>query len=326
MTDFKSAVTALSIMVLAASSLLSSSCSTGVNYKPSTLPNLITFSSDRDQTVHVYTIKPDGTDNRTTSADPTTFDGLPTWSPDGTKIAFTSNQSDDFEVWTMNEDGSNRIKLTNMRGWDGLIKWSPDGSKITFAGESPNPGGGSNMEVFIMNSDGSDVKKLTDSETWGPHSGDDDEPMRWNNCPTFSPDGTKILFASNRGGDYARPVIYTMNLDGSDQKKFGLFVDVDGTDADWSPVNNKIVFCRGTAAKGEIWVMDGSSPLPLLTAKKISNNIDNNHNPVWSPDGKQVAFVADTYGTDNIFIMNADGTSVRRVTYDKANDRHPSWR
>jgi len=325
MIDFKSAVTALSITVLAAFVIISGSCSTTVNNTPSTQSGLITFSSDRDQTVHVYTIKPDSTDNRTTSSDPQTLDGLPTWSPDGTKIAFTSNQSNDFEVWTMNEDGSNRIKLTAMTGWDGLPRWSPDGSKITFAGERHDAGGFTSYEIFIMNSDGSDVKQLTDSEQWGPHM-DEDEPIRWNSCPTFSPDGTKILFASNRGGDFVRPILYTMNLDGSDQKKFGLFVDVDGTDPDWSPVTNKIVFCRGTAAKAEIWVMDGNSPFPLLTARKISDNIDNNSNPVWSPDGKQIAFVSDTYSNDDIFIMDADGTNIRRVTYDKANDRHPSWR
>jgi Tol biopolymer transport system component len=325
MTDFKSALTALSIMALAVFSLLAGSCGATVNYKPSTLPSLITFSSDRDKTVHVYTIKPDGTDNRTTSDDPQTLDGLPTWSPDGTRIAFTSNQSDDFEIWTMNADGSNRTKLTSMREWDGLPRWSPDGSKITFAGERHDEAGFTSYEIFVMNSDGSNVKKLTDSETWGEHT-DEDEPARWNGCPTFSPDGTKILFASNRGGDYAKPVLYTMNLDGSDQKKFGLAVDVDGTDPDWSPVTNKIVFCRGSAAKGELWVMDGSSPFPLLTARKITDNIDNNRNPVWSPDGAKVAFVSDTYGNDDIFTINADGTNVRRVTYEKSHERHPSWR
>jgi TolB protein len=325
MIDFKSAATALSLTVLAAFTILSGSCSANVNYKPSTLPSRITFSSDRDKTVHVYTIKPDGTENKTTANDPQTLDGLPTWSPDGTKIAFTSNQSDDYEIWTMNEDGSGRTKLTSMQGWDGLPRWSPDGSKITFAGERHDAGGFTSYEVFIMNADGSDVKKLTDSEAWGQHTSED-EPVRWNSCPTFSPDGTKILFGSNRGGDYATPILYTMNADGNDQKKFGLLADVDGTDPDWSPVTNKIVFCRGTPAKGDIWVTDGSSPFPLLTARKITDNIDNNRNPMWSPDGKQIAFVSDTYGNDDIFIMNADGTGVRRVTYEKSNDRHPSWR
>lgn len=316
--------------ILFVAALLLASCGTNVTYHPSGLPSRIAYSSDLDNTVHVYTIKPDGTDNRSTSSDPQILDGLPTWSPDGTLIAFTSNQAEDFDLWTMKEDGSNRLRLTSMKGWDGSPRWSPDGSKIVFVGERNNAEGHKSFEIFIMNSDGSGVKQLTNSESWGPEAtgdtGGHEEPVRWNSCPTFSPDGTKILFASNRGGDYARPVLYIMNLDGSDQRKFGFPFEIDGTDADWSPVTNRIVFCRGTAAKGEIWVMDGGSPFPLLTAKKITNNTDNNRNPVWSPDGKQIAFVSDTYGNDDIFIMNADGTNIRRLTYDKSNERHPSWR
>lgn len=117
-----------------------------------------------------------------------------------------------------------------------------------------------------------------------------------------------------------------MNADGSGQQKFGFIFPVDGTQPDWSPVTNKIVFVRGSAAKGEIWVMDAGSPFPGWTARKITNNIDNNNSPAWSSDGKQIAFVSDTYGNDNIFIMNADGSDVRRVTYGKSNDHHPSWR
>ena len=324
MTNYKPMIKALSIALLGAVTLLAGACSTGTGYKPSGLPSRIAFSSDRDQTVHVYTIKPDSTDNKSTSNDAQTLDGLPTWSPTGKEITFTSNQSGDWEIWIMNEDGSNRLKLTEMKGWDGLSRWSPDGTRITFSGERKDEMGFTSFEIFIMNSDGSNVKQITDSETWGPHT-DEDEPARWNSCPTFSPDGKKILFVSNRDGDYARPILYIMNTDGSDQKKFGL-PDIEGTDPDWSPVTNKIVFCRGSAAKGEIWVMDGGSPLPLLTAKKVSDNTDNNRNPVWSPDGTKIAFISDKYGNDDVFNMNADGTSVQRVTYEKSNERHPSWR
>jgi TolB protein len=117
-----------------------------------------------------------------------------------------------------------------------------------------------------------------------------------------------------------------MNTDGSGQGKFGLFTAVDGSQPDWSWVNNKIVFVRGSAAKADIWVMDANSPFPLLTAKKLTDNIDNNSGPVWSPDGKQIAFNSDTNSNRDIYIMNADGSNSRRLTYDKANDGDPTWR
>ncbi|MDD5648083.1 MAG: DPP IV N-terminal domain-containing protein, partial [Dehalococcoidia bacterium] len=148
----------------------------------------------------------------------------------------------------------------------------------------------------------------------------------WNSAPAWSPDGSKILFASNRDESSINPIIYIMNSDGSDQKKFGLIVDVDGSEPDWSPITNKIVWVRGTAAKGDIWVMDASSPFPLVTAKKLTDNINDNRSPVWSPDGTQIVFVSDANGNKDLFIMNADGSNIRRLTYGKSNNVNPTWR
>ena len=305
-----------------------------VSHKPSGLPGLIAFTSDRDESIYIYTISPDGTDIRSTSSENQTADGLPRWSPDGSKIAFASDRSGNLEIWSMNADGSDRKKLTGRPAWDGFPRWSPDGMKIVFVGEVRTKEGDRSLEIFIINSDGSDLQQLTDKSTrethektasaGGGHS--HNEQMPWNSVPTWSPDGSKILFSSNRDGDAVTPILYTMNPDGSDQKKFGLFVDADGSDPDWSPVTNKIVWVRGTAAKGDIWVMDASSPIPMLTAKKIRETIDDNRSPVWSPDGTQIAFVSDANGNKDIYIMNADGSNVRRLTYGESNNVSPTWR
>ena len=331
MKDFKTVITASLISALILFSSISISCSGSTHaYTPSGLLSLLAFSSDRDQTVHVYTIKPDGTDNMSTSDDPQTLEGLPMWTPDGSKILFTTNESDDNEIWSMSADGSGRKQLSNRKEWDGLARMSPDGSKIVFAGEHTDPNGHKSINIYVMNSDGSDIKQLTASheeESGAVESGNShDENMPWNSVPTWSPDSSKILFATNREGDGVVPILYTMNPDGSDQKRFGFIFSIEGTEPDWSPVTNKIVFVKGSQAKGDIWVMDAGSLFPGLTAKKLTDNVDNNHSPVWSPDGTQIAFVSDQYGYDNIFIMNADGTNVRRVTYEKSNDRHPTWR
>ena len=262
MSKFKLPMTVFLTGVIVLSALFTGSCAVpAANYKASGLPSLLAFSSDRYQTVHIYTVKPDGTDLMYTSTDNQTFDGFPCWSPDGTRIVFSTNDPDNYEIWSMKADGSDR------------------------------------------------------------RTG-----IGWNSVPTWSPDGSKILFSTTREGNPVAPVLYTMNPDGSDQKRFGFIFAVEGTSPDWSPVTNKIVFVKGSAAKGDIWVMDAGFLFPGLTAKKLTDNLDNNRNPVWSPDGKQIAYVSDTYGNDDIFIMNADGTNVRRVTYDKSNENHPTWR
>ncbi|MHB8085792.1 MAG: TolB family protein [Dehalococcoidia bacterium] len=330
MNNSKPAVIALLISLVILSSLFLTSCfRPAASYKPSQLPSLIAFASDRDITPHIFTIKPDGTDIQATSSDNRTVDGLPVWSPDGKKIAFASDQSDDYEIWTMNEDGSGRQEVTNRYGWDGVARWSPDGSKIAFVSIVTDPKGDISYEISVVNPDGSGMKQLTDSTAGSAknNTSDETQTLGWNSAPTWSPDSTKILFASKRDNTSLSPVLYIMNADGTDQKKFGLFFDVDGTAPNWSPVTNQIVLVRGSAAKGDIWVIDGGSPFPLLTAKKLTNNLDNNSSPVWSPDGKQIAYVSDTYGKDNIFIMNADGTGVHRLTYSQSNsDRNPAWR
>ncbi|MBN1690266.1 MAG: PD40 domain-containing protein [Dehalococcoidia bacterium] len=303
-------------------------------YQPSYLPGLVAFASDRDDKIHIYTICPDGTDLRSLLVDNITADGTPDWSPDGQRIAFSSNQSQNYQIWSMNADGSDRRKLTDLKGRSALPKWSPDGSKIVFISQVINDVGIFDLELFAMNSDGTNVRQLTDSATREKHEESAFEAAGhahshtadWNSAPTWSPDSSKILFASNRDRDAVTPILYTMNADGSDQKKFGLFVDVDGSEPDWSPVTNKIVWVRGTAAKGDIWVMDASSPFPLITARKLTDNIDDNRNPAWSPDGTQIAFTSDTSGNTDIYIMNADGSNIRRLIYGEFNNMNPAWR
>jgi TolB protein len=289
-------------------------------YKPSGLPGLVAFASDRDNNIHIYTINPDGTGVLPTSSDNRTFDSLPRWSPDGSKMVFSSNQSGNYQIWSMNADGSDRKRLTDLKGRSALPRWSPDGSKIAFTSEVLNAAGDNDLEIFVINSDGSGVQQLTISPARA------DGKTAWNSVPAWSPDSSRILFSSNREGDGIAPILYIMNSDGSDQKKFGLSVAMDGSEPDWSPVTNKIACVRGTAAKGDIWVMDASSPFPALSASKITGNIDDNRSPVWSPDGKQIAYVSDVNGNKDVYIMNADGSGVRRLTYGKSNNISPAWR
>ncbi len=170
----------------------------------------------------------------------------PSWSPDGTKIAFSSNRDGNREVYVMSVDGSNQINLTNSPNDDNNPSWSPDGTKIAF---SSNRDG--NREVYVMSADGSNQINLTINP-------DDD------NNPSWSPDGTKITFDSRL--DNFLGEIFIMNEDGSNQIRLTNNVSGDRNSC-WSPDGSKIAFQSTKGSNMEVYVMniDGSSPTNLTS-------------------------------------------------------------
>jgi Tol biopolymer transport system component len=96
-------------------------------------------------------------------------DWFPSWSPDGTKIAFMSSRDENFEIYVMNADGTNPVNLTNHPGSDEHPSWSPDGTKIAFDSRR-----GNNGEIYVMNADGTHPVRLTSnrvsdsSPSWSP--------------------------------------------------------------------------------------------------------------------------------------------------------------
>jgi Tol biopolymer transport system component len=266
---------------------------------------LIVFNSNRDGVdFEIYTMNSDGT-----SVTRRTFDNTlattPRWSPDGTKIAFASYRDGattggTSEIYVMNADGSNIVRLTNNTAIDCCLTWSPDGSKIAFT-SSPDD----NVDVYVMNADGTDQVRLTTDP------GQDDSPA-------WSSDGTKILFRSDRSTGFNE--LWVMNADGTDQHSL-----ISGTPSfdglDWKPDGSKIAFSRG----GVIWAVDAAgSGLTQLTpySESLGDTM-----PVWSPDGTMIAFIRVDFIADSndVYVMNADGSGVTNITNDAAIDGWPDW-
>jgi len=93
------------------------------------------------------------------------WEAFPTWSPDGTRIAFVSGRDGDDEIFVMNADGTQVHQLTDNDAVDGRPAWSPDGTRILFTS-----GSGDDYEIFVMNADGTEVYS-TGQEGWLPSWG-----------------------------------------------------------------------------------------------------------------------------------------------------------
>jgi Tol biopolymer transport system component len=159
----------------------------------------------------------------------------------------------------------------------------------------------SSTEIFSMNGDGSGVTRLTNNTS------DDELPM-------WSPDGSKIAFASGRDGNFE---IYVMNADGSGQTRLTNNPSVDNSPS-FSPDGSKIVFSR-SGPGGGIYVMNANGS----GQTQLTNTSDSD--PQFSPDGKQIVFSSFRDGDGEIYKMNADGSNQVRLTLNPAQDSSPVW-
>jgi len=143
--------------------------------------------------------------------------------------------------------------------------------------------------------------------------------------PAWSPDGTKIVFSSNRDGNYELYQLYIMNADGSNQHRV-YFSNAMNVDASWSPDALEILFTSDKEGNGtgnfEIFAIE---PETTTGERRLTYRSGYDIYPVFSPDGKRVAFVSKADGNAEIYAMNSDGSRLIRLTRDAAEDTEPSW-
>ena len=164
----------------------------------------------------IYTIRTDGT-NPKRLVDIPSFEyhsgGQPAWSPNGTKIAFFSGVEEEYSIETIRPDGTPLKTLTT--GYD--PNWSPDGSRIAF----DRSAAGSGSRIYVADANGTDEIPLPTQE--GAYDSE----------PAFSPGGGKVVFASNREGDYD---LYITTADGSGEPQQLTNYPGDERSPDWQPV------------------------------------------------------------------------------------------
>jgi TolB protein len=213
-------------------------------------PNALTARGSYLRAYDIYLAGVDGGEPQRLHGD-RTFKMRPTWSPDGSLIAFDGEDPDGEpvaetggltpQIWVVPSDGSGAPEMLTAEPAGALDPaWSPDGSRIAYRSRGDG-------RIISMASDGSDARPLTD----GPGDAE----------PAWSPDGTRIVFSSERSGDRE---IYVMAADGSDVTQLTDSPDFDGQPT-WSPDGTMIAFATDRGASRDIYLMqaDGSGQVDV---------------------------------------------------------------
>jgi Tol biopolymer transport system component len=226
----------------------------------------------------------------------------PRFSPDGSRIVFSSDRDGNDEIYVIGVDGTGLARVTSSPGKDLDPSFSPDGSKIVFDSDRDGP-----VAIFAMDVDGSHPVNLS-------------RPNRPGDIfPSWSPDGAQIVYAC--GPSFEGLDICVMDANGHNQR---ILTGGPGTrewEPAWSPDRTKIAFVSNRTGDDEIYVVD----VDRGKLVQLTRNPGRDADPAWSPDGTKIAFDSDREGAVSIFVMDEDGTNITRLTDGSEADASPSW-
>ncbi|MCB0211581.1 MAG: PD40 domain-containing protein [Anaerolineae bacterium] len=270
-----------------------------VRQNRTTPPPIYAFASDRAGAGDIFALNAAG--NLINLTNDPAADWDPTWSADGSMLAFTSHRSGNSDIWLLNvvESSEERlpVNLTNDPAWDYSPSWSPSGQSVVFVSERDG-----DPEIFVQNLESDTALQLTFNS-------------EMDHRPAWSPDGKTIAFAAVRDGVER---IHLIRPDGTDEQ-IATSPSLRGTSPSWSPDSQRLAFIGWNEEdQAGIYVIgpDAEHIERLYQAQSWIGSLN------WSPDGGWITFTGWESGNHEIYALPlaGDNSHPLRLTSDDAWD------
>ena len=257
--------------------------------QPEGRQGVIAFAMAEGNMGGIHVIQADGSGDPVMLSMHPSYDIHPSWSPDGSQIAFEANHEDPTDqehmyIYTINSDGSQLTRITEADAVYAMPDWSPDGSRIVMASDKQEPG---NTDLYVMDLKTKELTRLTDD----PDAEGD---------PSWSPDGSQIAFTSNRDGSLN---IYILDVDSGEITQLTQGTSGNGNPS-WSPDGKKILFVSNRDDDVEIYVMDADGE----NQTRLTTTPGRDIHPNWSPDGNSFAYAHEESNTRKIYVGDLSGS------------------
>lgn len=214
----------------------------------------------------------------------------PRWSPDGSRILFTSYKSGFPDIYELDLRAKKLNVFASFKGTNSGARFSPDGSKVAMV-----LSGEGNPEVYVGNAQGRQIRRLTNNQSVEA-------------SPAWSPDGTRLVFTSDAAGG---PQLHLMSASGGSMSRLGTNISKYCAEPDWSVADpKKIVFTAGVGKGFQSAVYDMGTGTSKIVTKAPMDATE----PVWLADGRHILCTYRSASSKAIYLVDTESGKATRLS------------